>query len=82
MEKGPWLVASIPITPFFSSLKCTPFFFTVYILAQVAGGFVGAASSYAQYLQPINIYEGGPTNRTVSTAGLFASFPVSEPRQN
>lgn len=48
----------------------------VYILAQVLGGFVGAASSYAQYLQPINMYEGGPTKRTIGTAGLFASMPL------
>lgn len=46
----------------------------IYILAQVAGGLVGAASTYGQYVQPINIYEGN-TNRTMATAGLFAPFP-------
>jgi len=54
------------------SWKKVPF----YILAQVAGGFVGAASAYGQYLQPINIYEGGHTKRTIQTASLFASFPA------
>ncbi len=50
----------------------------VYIMAQVAGGLVGAASTYGQYLQPINIHEGGSANRTIATGGLFAPFPVSD----
>jgi glycerol uptake facilitator-like aquaporin len=53
-----------------------PHVFIVYILAQVAGGLVGAASTYGQYVQPINIYKDN-TNRTMATAGLFAPFPVS-----
>jgi aquaglyceroporin related protein len=47
----------------------------IYIAAQIAGGFVGAASTFGQYLQPINIYEGGHTKRTIATASLFAPFP-------
>jgi aquaglyceroporin related protein len=50
----------------------------VYIMAQVAGGLVGAGITYGQYLQAINIYEEGGANRTTATGGLFAPFPVSD----
>jgi aquaglyceroporin related protein len=48
----------------------------IYIMAQVAGGLVGAAATYGQYLQAINIYEEGGANRTIATGGLFAPFPI------
>ena len=68
-----------PVSPYSKSeFLFGPHIVTVYILAQVAGGFVGAASTYGQYLQPINIYEGSHTKRTIGTASLFAAFPVSK----
>ena len=52
-------------------------FALVYIFAQLLGGVVGAALAYAQYIHAIDIYEGSRDKRTLATAGLFATFPVS-----
>ena len=49
----------------------------IYILAQLFGGFVGAAVVYATYYNAINIVEGGTGVRTLETAGLFATYAVS-----
>ncbi|PPR07832.1 hypothetical protein CVT24_003109 [Panaeolus cyanescens] len=46
----------------------------VYIFAQVMGGVIGAALSYAQYHRAIDIVEGG--KRTLLTAGLFGAYPL------
>ena len=50
---------------------------SAYIFAQITGAFVGAALVYANYFHAIDIYEGQPGLRTLKTAGLFASYPVS-----
>lgn len=74
MEESPWYVAGhgrfihrptsfIPVAE--------------YIFAQVMGGVVGAALTYAQYIHAIDIFEGGRHIRTQATAGLFSSFAVS-----
>jgi aquaglyceroporin related protein, other eukaryote len=47
-----------------------------YIFAQVLGAFVGAAIVYGNYFHAIDIYEGQGI-RTLKTANLFASYPVS-----
>lgn len=41
------------------------------------GGFFGAAIAYLNYFHAIDIYEGGTGVRTLKTAGLFSSYPVS-----
>ncbi|KAJ6627832.1 putative aquaporin 4 [Mycena sp. CBHHK59/15] len=45
-----------------------------YIFAQTLGGLVGAALVYANYYHAINIFEGGPDVRTLSTASLFSTY--------
>ena len=50
----------------------------MYILAQVLGGVVGAGVVYANYFHAIDIVEGGGGVRTMATAGLFASYAVSD----
>lgn len=47
-----------------------------YILAQVLGGLVGAALTYANYHQAITLFEGGPDIRTAATAGLYTTYPI------
>jgi len=47
-----------------------------YILAQVLGGIVGAAIVYGNYVNAINIFEGGSDIRTQATAGLFATYAL------
>ncbi|KAF4611157.1 hypothetical protein D9613_006641 [Agrocybe pediades] len=47
-----------------------------YILAQLLGGIVGAAIVYGNYLDAIDIYEGGRHIRTLKTAGFFGTVPL------
>ncbi|KAF5325222.1 hypothetical protein D9619_009710 [Psilocybe cf. subviscida] len=47
-----------------------------YIFAQVLGGLAGAAMVYGNYLNAIDIFEGGHSIRTRATAGLFATYAV------
>lgn len=47
-----------------------------YILAQVLGGLVGAALTYANYHQAITLFEGGADIRTSATASLFTTYPI------
>ncbi|KAJ8700792.1 hypothetical protein PTI98_003784 [Pleurotus ostreatus] len=46
----------------------------VYIFAQLMGGVVGAAITYANYFHAIDIFEGGPGIRTIKTASLFSTY--------
>ncbi|KAF8998106.1 aquaporin-like protein [Cyathus striatus] len=46
-----------------------------YILFQLLGGLVGAAITYGNYVHAIDAFEGGA--RTLKTAGLFGTFPLS-----
>jgi len=48
----------------------------VYILAQVLGGIFGAAIVYGNYVNAINIFEGGNDIRTRATASLFATYAL------
>ncbi|KIL65331.1 hypothetical protein M378DRAFT_538144 [Amanita muscaria Koide BX008] len=47
-----------------------------YIIAQLLGGIAGGALVYANYIQAIDIVEGGRTIRTLNTASLFAIYPL------
>ncbi|KAJ7018967.1 putative aquaporin 5 [Mycena alexandri] len=47
-----------------------------FILAQILGGFVGAALIYANYSHAIDIFEGGAGVRTMKTAGVFGAYAV------
>ena len=50
----------------------------IYILSQLLGAIVGAALTYANYVDAINLAEGGSGVRTVpGTAGLFGTYAVS-----
>lgn len=54
--------------------------FPIYLLAQFLGGFVAAGVIYANYINGINTFEGGPGLRTVppsqtATAGIFCTYP-------
>ena len=48
-----------------------------YILAQVLGALFGSAIVYGNYVNAINIFEGGNDIRTQATASLFATYAVS-----
>ncbi|KAH8114776.1 aquaporin [Phellopilus nigrolimitatus] len=49
-----------------------------FIFAQLLGGVVGAAITYANYFHAINLFEGGAGVRTVpGTASLFGTYAVS-----
>ena len=48
----------------------------VFIFAQTLGAMCGAAIIYANYFHAIDLYEGGRGIRTLSTAGLFATYAV------
>lgn len=48
----------------------------IYIFAQILGGLVGAALTYANYFHAIDLVE-GPGVRTLATAGLFSTYAVS-----
>jgi aquaglyceroporin related protein, other eukaryote len=49
----------------------------VFIFAQTLGAMCGAGIVYANYFHAINLFEGGHNIRTLSTAGLFATYAVS-----
>lgn len=49
----------------------------VFIFAQTLGAMCGAGIVYANYFHAINLFEGGNDIRTLSTAGLFATYAVS-----
>ena len=51
-----------------------------YIFGQLVGAWLGALVVYANYADAINIFEGGNGQRTLKTAGLFSTYPVSFPR--
>ncbi|KAJ8495278.1 hypothetical protein ONZ45_g12942 [Pleurotus djamor] len=48
----------------------------VYIFAQLMGGIIGAAITYANYFHAIDIFEGGRGIRTVKTGSLFATYAL------
>ncbi|RXW22806.1 hypothetical protein EST38_g3058 [Candolleomyces aberdarensis] len=45
-----------------------------YLIAQILGGFTGAAIVYGNYFHALNVFEGGVGVRTQATAGLFATY--------
>ncbi|XP_054754341.2 aquaporin-9-like [Lytechinus pictus] len=47
----------------------------VYWIAQFIGAFLGAALVYGIYVDGINHIEGGHANRSLATAGIFATYP-------
>ncbi|KAF2397592.1 aquaporin [Trichodelitschia bisporula] len=54
--------------------------FPIYLIAQFLGGFVAAGVVYANYINAINTFEGGPGIRTVppaanATAQIFCTYP-------
>jgi len=48
----------------------------VFIFAQTMGAMCGAGIIYANYFHAIDLYEGGRGIRTLSTAGLFATYAL------
>ncbi|KIM89462.1 hypothetical protein PILCRDRAFT_813403 [Piloderma croceum F 1598] len=48
----------------------------VFMFAQVLGAMCGAAIIYANYFHAIDLFEGGRGIRTLSTAGLFATYAL------
>jgi len=52
-------------------------FLLAYIFAQIIGGIIGAGLVYVNYLDAIDIYEGGSQIRTQATAELFTTYAVS-----
>jgi aquaglyceroporin related protein len=40
------------------------------------GGLVGAALVFANYYHAIDVFEGGPGVRTLTTAGAFSTYAV------
>ncbi|KAJ5256604.1 hypothetical protein N7478_012708 [Penicillium angulare] len=56
--------------------------FPVYAIAQILGAMCGAAIVYGNYKSAIDVYEGGPSIRTVpgysmtATAGIFCTYPA------
>ncbi|KAI0344425.1 aquaporin [Trametopsis cervina] len=51
----------------------------IYIAAQMLGGICGAGIIYANYIHAIDIVEGGRHVRTLTTAGLFATYAANMP---
>ena len=49
----------------------------VYIISQIAGGFVGALLIYADYAHAIDAYEGKGIRTVPGTASLFSTYAVS-----
>jgi len=47
-----------------------------YTFAQVLGGLIGAGLVYGNYLNAIDIFEGGNGTRTRATASLFATYAL------
>ncbi len=50
----------------------------IYMFAQLMGGICGGGIVYANYIHAIDIVEGGRDIRTLSTAGIFSTYAVSE----
>jgi glycerol uptake facilitator-like aquaporin len=48
-----------------------------YIFGQLIGAWLGALIVFANYSRAINIFEGGNGQRTLKSAGLFSTYPVS-----
>ncbi|KAI0277765.1 aquaporin [Russula aff. rugulosa BPL654] len=48
-----------------------------YIFGQLIGAWLGALIVFANYSRAINIYEGGNGQRTLKSAGLFSTYPLS-----
>jgi glycerol uptake facilitator-like aquaporin len=48
-----------------------------YIFGQLIGAWLGALIVFANYSRAINIYEGGNGQRTLKSAALFSTYPVS-----
>jgi aquaglyceroporin related protein len=48
-----------------------------YIFGQLIGAWLGALIVFANYSRAIDIYEGGNGQRTLKSAGLFSTYPVS-----
>jgi len=48
-----------------------------YIFGQLLGAWLGALVVYANYSNAINIFEGGNGQRSLKSAGLFSTYPVS-----
>ena len=48
-----------------------------YISGQLIGAWLGALIVFANYARAINIFEGGNGQRTLKSAGLFSTYPVS-----
>lgn len=57
--------------------------FPIYAIAQVLGAMCGAAIVYGNYKSAIDVYEGGPSIRTVpgysstATGGIFCTYPTA-----
>ena len=48
-----------------------------YIFGQFLGAWLRALIVFANYSRAINIFEGGNGQRTLESAGLFSTYPVS-----
>lgn len=48
-----------------------------YIFGQLIGAWLGALIVFANYSRAIDIYEGGNGQRTLKSARLFSTYPVS-----
>ena len=48
-----------------------------YMFGQLIGAWLGALIVFANYSRAINIYEGRNGQRTLKSAGLFSTYPVS-----
>ena len=48
-----------------------------YIFGQLVGAWLGALVVFANYSRAISIFEGGDGQRTLKSAGLFSTYPVS-----
>jgi aquaglyceroporin related protein len=48
-----------------------------YMFGQLIGAWLGALIVFANYSRAINIYEGGNGQRTLKSARLFSTYPVS-----
>ncbi len=48
-----------------------------YIFGQIIGAWLAALIVFANYSRAIDIFEGGNGQRTLKSARLFATYPVS-----
>jgi aquaglyceroporin related protein len=48
-----------------------------YIFGQVIGAWLAALITFANYSKAIDIFEGGNGQRTLKSARLFSTYPVS-----